>query len=104
MKAAKYLIISGKPDYIGGPVSCNGARIATRKVGLKSTERAFKLNLDIPDELFLEPEINIDVVVPTDQVNRKAITAETLNNVTEVMKQELGANINITLVTPKVSK
>ena len=102
MKVSKYLVISGAERYAGGPVYCGSVKVATHKPKLKSTERVFKLNLDIPDELFLEPEVSIDVVVPKKLVNRKPITAETLDNITEVLEQETGVKINVTLIEPKI--
>ena len=99
MRIDRYLIIGGREDNSGG-IKVGGCRVTKNKPSLGADERVIRLELDIPDALFLQPQLCCKVTVPEDAVSRPEITAETVDNIKEVMSQELGVNMTIQVVDP----
>lgn len=64
---------------------------------LKYNEISIKCNLELPDEIFKKPVLTASIVVPDKAINRKPIDAELTNNIEQVLQQNLGMEIKLTV-------
>jgi hypothetical protein len=76
-------------------------RLATRKPSLQPGEVAVRVTLDLPRALFERPALEARISVPADQVNRPTINAAVVENIREVLQQQLGVDLRISLVEPE---
>lgn len=74
----------------------------TRKVpALQPGEVAIRVDLQLPEALFVRPTLKATITVPADQVSRPTINAAVVENIREVLQQQLGVNLRIALVEPE---
>ena len=74
------------------------ARLTTNKPYLNSHEIAVALKLDIPDELFIRPQLEASIKVDPKNVNPVVIESEVINNIKETISKELGVDLSITVL------
>jgi hypothetical protein len=51
--------------------------------------------LDIPEDLFIKPQLEASIQVPSDSVNKPVIEADVIDNIQEIVSRELGIDLNI---------
>lgn len=73
-------------------------RMTAKQPSLQSRERAVKVSLQMPDALWEEPELRASIVVPDDAVSKPVIDAQVLDNIQEILNQQLGINLQISVV------
>lgn len=73
-------------------------RVTKSNPGLDHNEVALKLNLELPDELFKKPTLEATVRVPKEAANPPVITAEVVDNVQDIIKQQTGFSVKLTVV------
>lgn len=79
------------------------ARYASRTPALSKDEIAIKLNISVPDALFTRPQLQASVVIPEDAVTKPVLDAQVLDNVREVIEQQTGMDVRVSLVEPVAS-
>lgn len=89
-----YIIVKPK-GYYG-----LSARLTSRTPALSKDEVAIKLDICVPDALFKRPQIQAKVVVPEDAVTAPVLNAAVLDNVREVLQQQTGMDVSVSLVEP----
>jgi len=62
---------------------------------------ALRLNLEIPDRLFVTPTLEASVKVPEDAVQAPVIEADVIENIEEVVKAHTGLEIRLNLIAPE---
>lgn len=76
------------------------ARLATKPPSLAPGERAVRINVEVPDALFLTPAIEARVIVPESAVSAPVIKAAVLDNIQQLVEQQLGVKLEISVVEP----
>lgn len=94
MKVSGYLIVGYDPNRRGKA----SLRITKTMPGLDWDEIAVKLNLELPDELFIKPHLQADITIPADSVSPPHIEAETINDIEEVVSRELGVKLDLSII------
>lgn len=74
------------------------ARLAQRLPSLTSGEVAIKLDVAVPEVLFSRPTLQASITVPAGATIGKVIDATVLDNVREVLQQQTGLDITISIV------
>lgn len=72
-------------------------RLSTRQPTLDRRERAVRVTLNLPDALWEEPQLSAKIEVPSDQVSRPHIDAQVMQNIEELVSQELGVRLELTV-------
>lgn len=88
-----YLVLSQKGYY-----NLSG-RLTSKTPGLSAGEIVVKLNVNVPDALFSRPQLQASITVP-DNMAPSTISAQVLDNVKEVLQQQTGMDITVSLVEP----
>lgn len=70
-------------------------RVTKGKPDLSWDEIAVGLNIEIPKELFLKPQLNASIVVPPEAVTMPEISVDTIDNIREVIQQNTGLELKI---------
>ena len=91
MLVTKYLVVGYKKHQ-------SSCRLAAKAPALKAHEIAIKLNLDIPNEIFLKPALEADIVIPKDSVVAGKITADILDDIQGTVKKNLGIHMHVSLI------
>jgi hypothetical protein len=74
------------------------ARLSLKNPSLKSGEVAIKVSVAVPDALFARPQLQAKLTVPEGAVSKPVIDATVLDNVREVLQQQTGMDIKLSLV------
>ena len=67
---------------------------------LKANEIAIKIKMHLPETLFTKPQLQANISVDDKNVSPQIIDAETMQNITEIMEQQLGVDMTINVVNP----
>jgi hypothetical protein len=94
LDAAFYLLVSRAER----PWRSLHVRLTRKKPALNPGEVAIRVDLAVPEALFVRPELKATITVPADQVNKPIINAAVLENIREVMQQQLGVDLRIAVV------
>lgn len=94
MRVTRYLIIN-KPKGWGARPS---VRVTTKAPRLGPRERSISVTLDLPDSLWDEPQLEATITVPDDKVSAPVIDAEVMDNIQEVLSQQLGVSLEISVI------
>lgn len=65
---------------------------------LASNEVAIKVVLTLPDAIFDKPTFEAKIEVPNEAVSQPVITAEVIDNVQEIIKQNTGFEVKLEVV------
>lgn len=101
MKATCYLTIQGKPPKYGTPEARRfkrepgTIRVAKTRPNTRSDEIAIKLDVEIPDALYIKPQLEARVTVPDDGSRGPVITAEIADNIAEAIRERTGLEVRI---------
>lgn len=68
---------------------------------LYSSERLLQIEIAVPESLFQTPQLSAKIEVPENSVSSPVISIETVNNIRELVKQNLGVELTINIVEPK---
>ena len=90
MKVTAWIAVEKSPRY-----PYYNIRVHKDRVTVKPTEVAFKLNLELPEVLFTRPTLEASIIIPEKSVNPPVITAETVNNIQDAIKQSQGIDLRI---------
>lgn len=101
MNVTKYLVITPAQSYYRGKPSIKMLDKLSGKNSIPSNAVVLKLNLDLPDALFVKPQLEAHIVVKPDQVSKPVISPEVLQNIQQVMNQQLGVEMQINVVESK---
>jgi hypothetical protein len=74
------------------------ARLTNKSPSLVSGEVAIKVTVNVPDALFERPQLQARIVVPDSAVSKPVIDATVLDNIQQVLNQQLGLDIRVSLV------
>jgi len=91
-----YLVLKQSPRYWRDMT----ARITSKQPKLQSNERALRLNVKVPRAIFQTPALKATISVPEDAVSKPLIDAVVLDNVREIIQQQTGLNVSVSLVEP----
>lgn len=84
-----------------GKFSSLNARIQKKLPRMAANERCMKLTVTVPKALFGTPQLEAKITVPDTSVSAPVITPEVLNNIKQVMSQQLGVDMTISIVEHK---
>jgi hypothetical protein len=93
MQVSQYIIVkkTGKFKY--------SSRMTVGSPVLQSNEVAVKVTLILPDAIFDKPAFEAKVVVPEDAVTKTLVSAEVIDNVQEIIKQNTGFEVKLEVVS-----
>lgn len=77
-----------------------GARLTTNQPDVSSNERVLKLQVTLPKAIFQTPTLEAKVIIPEDAVSKPLIDASVIDNVREVIQQQTGMAVTISVVEP----
>ncbi len=100
MEVRKYLCVR-YPLQKGRGYAKATVRITTQLPKLSAQEVALQLDINLPDELFLRPQLKASITVSSDNVSPPVIEAEVLSNISEIVQKELGVDLKINLIVPE---
>lgn len=67
---------------------------------MPTNEVAIKIHVAVPDTLFKRPQLQAKIVIPNDSVTPETLDAKVLDNVKEVLEQQLGFDVRLSVVDP----
>lgn len=76
------------------------ARLTSKVPALGKDEVAIKLDVVVPDALFKRPQLRASVTIPESVVSAPVISAEVLDNIQEILTQQTGLDIKVSVVEP----
>lgn len=74
-------------------------RVTKQPTSLDFDEIAIRLEIDLPSGIFSKPTLQANIKVEGDKVSAPIITADTVHNIEEVIKQNTGIHIKLTQQT-----
>lgn len=92
MNMTRYLVVGFKKWGKGN------ARLASKAPSLKAHEITIKLNLDIPDEMFLKPALEADIIIPKESVVAGKIDTEIIEDIKKAVEDGLGIHMHVSLI------
>lgn len=95
----KYLVVTqGKTKYSSPKVKLiNDIKNSI----IQANSVVLKLNLELPDSLFQKPQLEATIVIDKNMVSQPTINADVIDNIKDVLKQQLGAELLISVVEAK---
>ena len=99
MKISRYLCIRFSPLW--KEKYKPDARLTTNPPNLRANEIALRLNLEIPDELFLVPALEATIKVPAGAGIPPELRVTDVRMIQEAIKKELGIDLDINIVEEK---
>lgn len=74
------------------------ARLVNNLPSLDVGEVPIKINVDVPDALFKRPQLQASITIPDSAVTAPVVTAQVLDNVREILSQQTGLDVQVSLV------
>lgn len=78
-------------------------RVTERQPSLAAGEVAMRVTCDLPDALFERPLLSAKITIPKDKVLPAMIDASVADNIAEIVRQNLGVDLKITIDLPPQS-
>lgn len=75
-------------------------RVTDRQPSLAAGEVAMRVTCDLPDALFQRPMLSAKITIPKDKVSPATIDASVADNIAEIIRQNLGVDLKITIDGP----
>lgn len=94
LHAGGYLVASMKKQ----PWGELSVRYTSKAPALSAGEVAVKIDLYLPEGLFKRPSLEAKIEVPESAVSQPVISAEVMDNIQEVLKQQLGIDLKVSVV------
>ena len=79
------------PDYF----KPTDLRVSKNKPDIGSDEVAVKLNISIPNSLFLKPSLEFNISIPEDAAILPPIDSEVTDNLAEILTGQLGQKVHL---------
>lgn len=76
-------------------------RVTKTSPSLDKNEIALRIEVNVPDAVFEKPQLEATINVPEEAVNAPVISAEVVDNVEEIIKQNTGFEVKLNLVKPE---
>lgn len=77
----------------------NGSvRITKSAPALGRDEITMRLNINIPDKIFLKPRLEASITVPEDSIQAAVIEPEVVDNIKETIKEHTGIELDIKVI------
>ncbi len=92
MKISQYLIVKRANRYK------YTSRMTVGSPALQANEVAVKISLELPDAIFDKPAFEAKVVVPDAAVSKPIISADVIDNVQDIIKQNTGFEVKLEVV------
>jgi hypothetical protein len=80
------------------------ARLALKSPSLAKDEIALKISVEVPDALFNRPQLQAKITIPESAVTAPVVDAQVLDNVREILQQQTGLDVSVSLVSPTVEE
>lgn len=94
MKISQYIIVKKGGGYYPKYTS----RMTVGSPALQSNEVAVKVSIEMPDEIFDKPSLVAELKVPKEAVSQPVISAEVIDNVQDIIKQNTGFEVKLEVV------
>jgi hypothetical protein len=75
-------------------------RLSVKRPSLASGEVPLKISVQVPDALFVTPQLRATITIPDSAVTPPTLNAQVLDNVREVLQQQTGMSVTIAVVEP----
>lgn len=100
MRISTYLVIkkSGNQYYPKYYPKYRVSKTTTSSPSLESNEVAIKVSVSLPDTVFDRPAFQAEIDVPEEAVNKPVISADVIDNVQEIIKQNTGFDVKLEAV------
>lgn len=73
-------------------------RLANKLPSLAVGEVPVKIDVNVPDALFKRAQLQAKITIPESAVTAPVVTAEVLDNVREILSQQTGLDVTVSLV------
>jgi hypothetical protein len=93
-----YLVVKKKNGYF---YRLSGRLTSGKPSKLDSGEVAIKLSVSVPHSLFDKPQFQATVTIPQGALTAPVIDATVIDNVREIIEQQTGMDIKLSLVEPE---
>lgn len=103
MKVECYLRIKAQRSGYGTDVTherwfkATELKVSRSKPKTEANEIAVKLNLQIPNALFVKPDLVFNVEIPENAAVIPPITAEVKDNLVEVLSKQIGQTVHLSV-------
>ena len=77
--------------------SSGSVSVSKGKPGLDFDQVAVRCNLDLPDSLFVKPQITASITIDEKDTKPFEFDAETINNVKDAIEVATGINVKLTI-------
>lgn len=95
MDISVYLVLARVKGRYGWGLD---ARVAKKSPRLAPNEVAVELNIKVPEALFSRPALRASVVVADSAVSAPVIDAAVVSNAEQVLRDQLGLDVQLTVV------
>ncbi|MEX1197834.1 MAG: hypothetical protein WEB57_08255 [Pseudohongiellaceae bacterium] len=94
-----YLVVQGKKPKYGFHRETRREpgtiRVAKNKPNTQADEIAIRLDIQIPDSLFIKPMLQVGVAVPDWPQSGEAVTAEVRDDIAQIIQERTGLAVRI---------
>lgn len=104
MQISQYIIVKGKKKHTYSSYRRYSSRMSKGVPSLDADEVAVKINLELPDALFDKPSLEAKIVVPKEAVSKPVISADVIDNVQDIIKQNTGFDVRLELIEKEPKK
>lgn len=110
MKVSCYLRVTAQKTGYCGDVKNEhyfkpaDLKISKQKPDTGANELAIKLDLEIPNSLFVKPTLNFKMTIPEDSVSIPVLEAQVQDNLSEVLAAELGQKVHLSISSEDVDQ
>lgn len=102
MKTECYLVVTGKPRRFGFSdrytVEPGAVEVRKKKPALAAHQVAIKINLEVPDALFLRPALELDLRLPAPD-HEFRLDPEFEQRITEAVAAAAGETVRVTVTS-----
>ncbi|MEL6363891.1 MAG: hypothetical protein AAFR11_03500 [Pseudomonadota bacterium] len=95
MKTEVWLKVEGKKSKYGAGAEPGAISSYKKKPATGAGEIAIKIDLDLPDALFLKPTLTARVEVPDDHPISTEVDATVKDNLAAILEEQLGLRVHI---------
>ena len=97
MQISQYIIVKKSARWKAS-TGYYSSRMTVGSPALDANEVAVKVSIELPDEIFDKPSFEAKVTVPQEAVSKPVITADVIDNVQDIIKQNTGFEVKLQIV------
>ena len=101
MQVICYLVVQGKVPKFGmnrqNTREAGALRLTKTRPSTAADEISVKLDLDIPDSLFIKPSLEARISVPKGGERGPVITTDVADNIAELIRQQTGLTVHLSV-------